>query len=55
MTAVGNKRKAKAVFEIILFTFVFTVFSKTGMMSGKERRRGVGGEGCSQSGSRAVN
>lgn len=42
MTAVGNKRKAKAAaFEIVLFTFTFTVFSKTGMMSGKARRWGL--------------
>lgn len=34
----GIKRKAKAAFEIILFTFMFTVLEKRGMIPGKDRK-----------------
>lgn len=33
----GIKRKAKAAFEIVLLTFLFTLSEKTGMKFGKER------------------
>lgn len=55
----GIKRKAKAAFVFIFFTFMFALLEKTGMIAGKKGnlkgRLGVDGKGCSPRGRRNVN